>query len=62
VTGKDFGEGVAIQVDGKIVIAGGSFNGTGNDVMVLRVIGSGGGGSGGGSSGGCFITTAGFEF
>jgi uncharacterized delta-60 repeat protein len=62
VTGKDFGEGVAIQVDAKIVIGGGSFNGTGNDVMVLRVIGSGGGGSGGGSSGGCFITTAGFGF
>lgn len=61
VTGKDYGEGVAIQVDGKIVIAGGISNDTGNDVMVLRVIGSGGG-SGGGSSGGCFITTAGFGF
>jgi len=61
VTGKDFGEGVAIQADAKIIIAGGSFNGTGNDVMVLRVIGSGGG-SAGGSSGGCFITTAGFGF
>ncbi len=61
VMGKDFGEGVAIQADAKIVIAGGSFNGTGNDVMVLRVIGSGGG-NGGGSSGGCFITTAGFGF
>ncbi|MBW2202753.1 MAG: hypothetical protein JRF52_01310 [Deltaproteobacteria bacterium] len=61
VTGKDFGEGVAIQADAKIVIAGGSFNGTDSDVMVLRVIGSGGG-SGGGSSGGCFITTAGFGF
>jgi len=59
VTGKDYGEGAAIQVDGKIVIAGGSSNGTGDDLMVLRVIGSGGGG---GSSGGCFITTAGFGF
>ena len=59
VTEKNYGEGAAIQVDGKIVIAGGSSNGTGDDVMVLRVIGSGGGG---GSSGGCFITTAGFGF
>ena len=59
VTEKNCGEGAAIQVDAKIVIAGGSSNGTGDDVMALRVIGSGGGG---GSSAGCFITTAGFGF
>ncbi len=57
--GKDYGEGVAVQVDGKIVIAGGSFDGTGNEAMVLRVRGSE---SGGGGGGGCFITTAGSRF
>ncbi len=59
VPGKDYGEGVAIQVDGKIVIAGGSIGNTADYVMALRVIGSGGGGGG---SGGCFIATAGFAF
>jgi uncharacterized delta-60 repeat protein len=59
VKGKDYGEGVAIQVDGNILIAGGSSNVTGDDVMVFRIIGLE---SGGGSSGGCFITTAGFGF
>jgi uncharacterized delta-60 repeat protein len=62
-TGKDFGEGPAIQADGMIVIAGGVLGDANDEVLLLRVVGTGGGGGGGsGSSGGCFISTAGFEF
>lgn len=57
--GDDYGEGVVIQADGKIVISGGSHNGTDYDIMVLRLIGTGGGG---GSGGGCFIVTAAHGF
>jgi uncharacterized delta-60 repeat protein len=55
--GNDYGEGVAIQVDNKIVVGGGSYNGADYDVLTLRVIGSPVP-SGGGDSG-CFIATAG---
>jgi hypothetical protein len=58
--GNDYGEGVVIQTDNNIVISGGTYNGTGYDMMALRLIGSGGGG--GGSNGGCFIGTAAHGF
>ena len=61
VMGDNFGEGVAIQEDKKILIAGGSSNGTDNEVMLLRVLGAADQ-SGGSSDGGCFIQTAGSGF
>src|ERR1035437_4224281 len=35
-SGYDFGKSVAIQSDGKIVVAGVSFNGSNNDISVVR--------------------------
>ena len=55
--GNDYGEGVVIQTDAKIVISGGSYNGTDYDVLVFRLLAFEEGG--GGSSGGCFIETVG---
>ncbi len=57
--GNDYGEGVVIQADGKMIISGGSHNGTDYDIMVLRLIGTG---RGGGSGGSCFITAAAHGF
>ena len=57
--GNDYGEGVVIQADAKIVILGGSYNGTNYDVLVFRLLAFL---AGGGSSGGCFIATAGYGF
>ena len=54
--GKDYGEDVVIQADSKVVVAGGSYNGTDYDLLVFRVVAFDQGGSGGGS-GGCFIGT-----
>ncbi|HWR88775.1 MAG TPA: hypothetical protein VN260_00820, partial [Dissulfurispiraceae bacterium] len=34
--GDDVGEALAVQRDGKIVVAGGTFNGSDNDVLLLR--------------------------
>jgi uncharacterized delta-60 repeat protein len=34
--GDDFASGVAVQEDGKIVVAGSTFNGSNNDVAVVR--------------------------
>lgn len=39
--GYDVGRAVALQADGKILIAGNSFNGTTSDVLLLRLNGSG---------------------
>ena len=36
--GDDYGQSVALQADGKIVVAGYSFNGTDNDVAVMRFL------------------------
>ena len=54
--GNDYGEGVALQMDHKIIIAGGIDNGTDHDILVLRLLAFQGGG---GSSSGCFIGTVG---
>ena len=55
--GNDYGEGVVIQADAKILILGGSYNGTDYDVLMFRLLAFEEGG--GGSSGGCFIETVG---
>ena len=59
--GNDYGGGVVIQADAKIVISGGSYNGTDYDVLMFRLLAFEQGG-GGGSSGGCFIETVGYGF
>ena len=58
--GNDYGEGVVVQADARIVISGGSYNGTDYDVLMFRLLVFEGGG--GGSSGGCFIATVGYGF
>jgi uncharacterized delta-60 repeat protein len=40
-TGTDFAEAVALQADGKIVVAGGSYNGTNYDIAVARFTAAG---------------------
>jgi len=55
--GNDYGEGVVIQADARIVISGGSYNGTDYDVLVFRLLAFL---ASGGSNGGCFIATAGY--
>jgi len=58
--GNDYGEGVVIQADARIVIWGGSYNGTDYDVLMFRLLAFEE--VGGGSSGGCFIETVGYGF
>jgi len=53
--GNDYGEGVVIQADSKIVVSGGTYNGADYDILVFRALAFDG--SGGGGGGGCFITT-----
>lgn len=40
-SGNDFGEAVAIQTDGKILVAGTAFNGFDNDFVVVRFLSTG---------------------
>jgi uncharacterized delta-60 repeat protein len=54
--GTDYGQGIALQSDGKLIITGFSHNGKNEDMLVLRLLGSTD--DGGGSSRGCFIATA----
>jgi uncharacterized delta-60 repeat protein len=47
--GTDYGQGIALQSDGKLIITGFSHNGTNEDMLVMRLLGStDDGGSGGG--------------
>jgi uncharacterized delta-60 repeat protein len=57
--GTDYGQGIALQADGKIVVTGFSYNRTNEDMLVMRLLASSSdpGYSGGGGSG-CFIATA----
>ncbi len=55
----DSGDAVALQTDGKIVVADTAVNGADSDIIVVRFIGADPPSIGGGSSGGgCFIATA----
>ena len=36
--GNDFAKGVALQADGKIIIAGDRVNGTSSDIVLMRLI------------------------
>jgi uncharacterized delta-60 repeat protein len=60
-SGNDDGRAMAIQSDGKILIAGGTDNGTDEDVLVVRLEGDDvppeGDVVSGSSGGGCFIST-----
>jgi uncharacterized delta-60 repeat protein len=53
--GTDYGQGIALQSDGKLIITGFSHNGTNEDMLVMRLLGST---DDGGSGGRCFIATA----
>jgi uncharacterized delta-60 repeat protein len=52
----DYGQGIALQSDGKLIITGFSNNGTNEDMLVMRLLGSADDGES--SSGRCFVATA----
>jgi uncharacterized delta-60 repeat protein len=54
--GMDYGQGIALQSDGKLIITGFSHNGNNEDMLVMRLLGSPD--DGGGSRGRCFVATA----
>ncbi len=57
--GTDYGQGIALQPDGRVVVTGFSFNGTSEDILVMRILTSSSDPAGsGGGGGGCFIATA----
>jgi uncharacterized delta-60 repeat protein len=59
-SGSDYGQGLAIQSDGKLIVVGYSFNGVNDDVLIMRLHGDDPFGDISESlgGGGCFVATA----